>query len=106
MKQLLVALLLLVACSTIGCAPKYWYQEGKTFSECYADHLACYRQLETLTTQTQFGSRELKILEDCMRSKGYHLISESHLPYPSKSLPPDRTIHYRLRGLTGAPDEN
>jgi len=102
MKSLVV--LLLVICFVAGCgAPKYWYQEGKTFDECYADHRACYEQLEELTNQTQFGEREMKIIADCMKGQGYRLVPESRLPYPTKALQPDRTIHYRLRGIAGAP---
>ena len=106
MARLYVALLLAMTCFATGCGAKYWYHKGKTFDECYADHRACYEELETLTNQTQLGDLELKIIEDCMRSKGYRLIAEGHLPYPTKSLRPDRTVHYRLRGIAGAPGEN
>lgn len=99
-----VLLAVLIAC-TAGCSTSYWYQEGKTFDECYEDHRACYKQLEILTDQTELGNREMKIIADCMKSKGYRLKAESHLPYPTKSLAPDRTIHYRLRGIAGAPSE-
>ena len=105
MARVLVVLLLAVACFCAGCGTKYWYQIGKTFDECYADHRTCYEELETLTTQTQFGKRELKIINDCMRRKGYRLIAEDRLPYPTRSLRPDRTIHYRLRGIAGRPGE-
>ena len=106
MRRLNIAVLLIAACLTSGCATEYWYQKGKTFEECYADHRACCQELERLTDQTQLGDRELKIIEDCMRSRGYRVVPESRLPYPTKSLAPDRTIHYRLRGIAGAPATN
>jgi hypothetical protein len=106
MVRLCIALLSVVICCTAGCSTSYWYQEGKTFDECYQDHGACYEQLEILTDQTGFGNREMKIIADCMKSKGYRLKAESHLPYPTKSLAPDRTIHYRLHGIAGAPSKD
>jgi hypothetical protein len=101
----LVLLAVLMGC-TAGCSTSYWYQESKTFDECYQDHRACYEQLEVLTNQTELGSREMKIIADCMKSKGYRLKAESHLPYPTKSLASDRTIHYRLHGIAGAPSKD
>lgn len=103
MAKLHIALLLAMISLVTGCSTKYWYQEGKTFEQCYNNHRACYGQLETLSNQTQFGKRELKIINDCMKSKGYRLIDEDRLPYPTRSLRPDRTIHYRLRGIAGRP---
>ena len=105
MAKLHIALLLAMICVTMGCSTKYWYQEDKTFDECYSDHRACYEELETLTSQTQLGDLELKIINDCMKSKGYRLIAEDRLPYPTQSLRPDRTIHYRLRGIAGRPGQ-
>jgi len=98
-----VALLAILICCAAGCSTSYWYQEGKTFDECYADHRACFEQLAVLTDQTEFGNQELKIIADCMKSKGYRLKAASHLPYPTRTLHPDRTIHYRLHGIAGAP---
>ena len=100
-----VALLVMI-CFTAGCSTKYWYQEGKTFDECYDDHRACYEELTRLSTPTGFGEREMKIVADCMKSRGYRPVAEDRLPYPTKRLRPDRTIHYRLRGIAGAPGEN
>jgi len=105
MVRLQVALISILVCCTAGCSTSYWYQEGKTFDQCYEDHRACYEELAALTTQTEFGDRELKIIADCMKSKGYRLKAESHLPYPTRTLRPDRTIHYRLHGIAGAPSK-
>ena len=105
MARLRIALLLGMICFAAGCSTKYWYQEDKTFEQCYSDHRACYDKLETLSNPTQLGKREMKIIEDCMKSKGYRLIAEDRLPYPTRSLRPDRTIHYRLRGIAGRPGE-
>ncbi|UCD52977.1 MAG: hypothetical protein JSW27_10125 [Phycisphaerales bacterium] len=105
MARLYVVLLPVVIGYAAGCSTSYWYQEGKTFDECYEDHRACYKELAELTTQTEFGDRELKIIDDCMKSKGYRLKAESHLPYPTKTLKPDRTIHYRLHGIAGRPSK-
>jgi len=102
MAGLRVGLLLLMLCCCTGCGMKYWYQEEKTFDECYEDHRACYEELAELSELTGFGDRELDIIEDCMKRKGYRPVSWSHLPARTRTRQADRTIHYRLKGLAGS----
>ncbi len=107
MKEPTLALFVFLLGCAAGCASttKYWYQEGKTFEQCYEDHRLCYEELARLSAPSSFGDRELKFIEDCMKNKGYRLVPEDRLPYPTKTLAPNRSIHYRLRGLAGTPDD-
>lgn len=102
MAGLRLGVLLVVFCCCTGCGMQYWYQEGKTFDDCYEDHRACYEELAELSELTGFGTRELDIVEDCMRRKGYRPVSGNSLPPRTKVLGADRTIHYRLKGLAGS----
>jgi len=104
MAGLRVGLLLVILCCCSGCGMDYWYQEGRTFDECYEDHRACYEELAELSELNGFGDRELDIIEDCMKRKGYRSVSGKRLPARTTVLNADRTIHYRLNGLAGSVD--
>jgi hypothetical protein len=108
MTRLTIVLFAVLLGLSAGCASttKYWYQEGKTFEQCYEDHRVCYEELVRLSAPSSFGDHELNFIEDCMKSKGYRLVPEDRLPYPTKTLGPNRSIHRRLRGLAGRPDDN
>jgi hypothetical protein len=90
-----------VLCS--GCA-KYWYQEGKTFEQCKQDRSDCLAELKR-RSDFQKGSAdyEFKFMAECMKKKGYRLVSESELPLDAKRERPDLTLHYRMKGLAGDP---
>ena len=84
-----------------GCA-KYWYQEGKTFSECKQ---ACDECFQELTRRTDFSSPtadyEIKYMNQCMEAKGYREVSASELPLDVRRQEPETSLHWRARGIAG-----
>ena len=72
-----------------GCQQKYWYQEGKTFDECKADHEDCWTELLRRTDLRYASSYKHQFLEDCMRQRGYELVAEKDLPLDVKREDPD-----------------
>jgi len=105
MVELRMGLILAMLCFCSGCGTQYWYQEGKTFDQCYEDHRGCYEELAELSELTGLGDRELDIIDDCMRRKGYRPVLGNSLPPRTRSLRPNRSIHYRLKGLAGSLDQ-
>ena len=109
MKNLTVLLLLGLICLSGGCA-KYYYQESKTFGECARDRADCYAELQKrLADQSQRpGDYEHKFMEDCMKQKGYRLVTENNLPLDVKRQDPDRSLQGQLygyrRGIAGTLD--
>lgn len=109
MKNLTVLLLLGLICLSGGCA-KYYYQEGKTFQECARDRADCYAELQKrLADQSQRpGDYEHKFMEDCMKQKGYRLVTENKLPLDVKRQDPDTSLQGQLygyrRGIAGTLD--
>jgi len=106
MKISVALLLACLICLSAGCA-KYYYQEGKTFNECAKDRADCLAELkERLGTVSQRpGNYEYKFIEDCMRRKGYGLVTENKLPLDVKRLDPDSSLQGQLygyrRGIAG-----
>jgi hypothetical protein len=72
-----------------GCQQKYWYQEGRTFDECKADHEDCRTELFKRTDRRFASSYRHRFLENCMQQKGYELIAEKDLPLDVKRDDPD-----------------
>lgn len=72
-----------------GCQRQYWYQEGKTFDECEADHEACQAELLKRTDRRYASSYKHRFIENCMQEKGYELIAEKDLPLDVKREDPD-----------------
>jgi hypothetical protein len=109
MKNLTVWLLLGLICLSGGCA-KYFYQEGKTFQECARDRADCYTELKKrLADQSQSpGDYEHKFMENCMKQKGYRLVTENNLPLDVKRQDPDKSLQGQLygyrRGIAGTLD--
>lgn len=103
-------LLAVAVCSCSGCA-KYYYQEGKSFTQCQDDRKECLAELnKRLAVQSQSpGSYEHKFIEDCMKRKGYDLVTEDKLPLDAKRDEPARTLRGFLygqrRGIAGTLDE-
>ena len=110
MKNFAVLLSLFLICLSAGCA-KYYYQEGKTFNECSSDRADCMAELQKrLGSEFQIrGSYEYKYMEECMRQRGYRLVTENELPLDAKRLDPDRQLKGYLygarRGIAGSLDE-
>jgi hypothetical protein len=106
MKISVVLLLASLICLSAGCA-KYYYQEGKAFEECAKDREDCLSELKEHlgTVSERPGSYEYKFIEDCMRRKGYGLVTENKLPLDVKRLDPDSSLQGQLygyrRGISG-----
>ena len=110
MKSIAVLLSLCLICLLAGCA-KYYYQEGKTFGECSSDRADCMAELKKrLGSEFQIrGSYEYQFMEECMKQKGYGLVTENKLPLDVRRLDPDRQLRGYLygarRGIAGSLDE-
>lgn len=104
------ALLVILVCFCSGCA-KYYYQEGKSFTQCNKDRAECLVELDKrLAVKSQRpGGYEHKFIEDCMKGRGYRLVTEGKLPLGAKRQDPDQTLRGMLygqrRGIAGTVDE-
>ncbi|MHC4744324.1 MAG: hypothetical protein ACYS8Z_20605, partial [Planctomycetota bacterium] len=88
-----------------GCA-KYWYQEGKTFNEAKQDRKDCLEELKKYSPDWRdMGEYEFKFMNECMKSKGYRLVTENKLPLKVKRDDPDLMQNYRRKGIAGTLDE-
>ena len=110
MKRCGVLLLICSTCLLTGCA-KYYYQESKTFNQCAWDRADCLFELKKrMASQTESpGSYKYKFLENCMKERGYELVTEDELPLEVKRQDPDSGLRGFLyghrRGIAGALDE-
>ena len=108
MKNFMVLLLLGLICLSAGCS-KYYYQEGKSFEECAKDRIDSFSEMKKrMSTSETPGSYEYKFIEDCMKQKGYKLVTENKLPLDVKRLDPDTSLQGQLygarRGIAGTLD--
>ena len=110
MRCWVAVLLVTLICSCTGCA-KYYYQEGKSFADCRKDHADCTAELnKRLAMQSRRpGGYEYKFMEDCMKHRGYGLVTEGKLPLGAKRQDPAQTLRGILygqrRGIAGTVDE-
>ena len=109
MKSTVILFLLCLICSLAGCA-KYFYQESRTFEQCKQDREDCFSQLKErlAVLSARPGDYEYKFIEDCMKRKGYRLVTENKLPLDVKRLDPDKSfrgqIYGHRRGIAGTLD--
>lgn len=82
------ALALGLIVSAAGCQQKYWYQEGKTFAECEADHKDCQAELLRRIDQRFPTSYRQRFMDHCMRGRGYEPVAEKKLPLAVKRQDP------------------
>ncbi len=100
-------LLVVLVCFCSGCA-KYYYQEGRSYPQCLKDRADCLTELnKRLTVQSKSpGGYEHKFIEDCMKRRGYKLVTEDKLPLGAKRQDPAQTLRGMLygqrRGIAGA----
>lgn len=110
MKNVAFSLFLCLICLLAGC-DKYYYQEGKTFKECAQDRHECVTELKRRlgVVSRRPGGYEYKFIEDCMKHRGYRLVTEGKLPLGVKRLDPDQSMHGKIygyrRGIAGTMDE-
>lgn len=90
-----------------GCQRKYWYQEGKTFDECKADHEDCWAELRKRSNLRYPSSYTHEFLENCMRQRGYELLIQKNLPLDVRREEPDAPSDvpwYYAYGVAGTSD--
>ncbi len=110
MRRWVAVLLVTLTCFCTGCA-KYYYQEGKSFTECANDRTGCIAELnKRLAVQSRNpGGYEYEFIEDCMKNRGYKLVTESKLPLGAKRQDPAQTLRGILygqrRGIAGTVDK-
>ena len=110
MKRYGVLLALCLICFLTGCA-KYYYQEDKTFNQCAWDRADCLFELKKRLASGSggWGDYRYKFLENCMKERGYWLVTEDQLPLEVKRQDPDSGLRGYLygyrRGIAGALDE-
>jgi hypothetical protein len=88
-----------------GCQQKYWYQEGRTFDECKADHENCWTELLKRTNLSHTSTYKSRFLENCMQQRGYGLMAENDLPLDAKRedpIVPSDTPWIHSYGVAGA----
>ena len=99
-------LTVIVICSLTGCAT-YWYQEGKSFEKCKQDRLECYEQMRTYSQNPDdLGRYEFKYMSNCMKRKGYRLVTERELYVTVKREDPNLTVPWQIHGVAGFLEEN
>jgi hypothetical protein len=91
----------LMLCCVSGCT-QYWYQEGKSFTECQQDRSACFEDLKKRSDLSGNLDYEFKFMEECMKEKGYQLVTEDKLPLNARRQDPDVTLHWFMKGIAGS----
>ncbi len=83
-----------------GCGT-YWYQEGKTYQECDQDLQSCYDELQKYADMQSIDAYEVDFIKDCMKEKGYRLVTEGELPRDVKRQDPEMRTFWLLAGKSG-----
>jgi hypothetical protein len=109
-KSLTVVLLTFLVWWVGGCA-MYYYQEGKAFEDCKQDYRACYAELTKYADPNSLGAGTLgsygsKFMDECMKERGYRLVTENELPLRAKRRDPDWWPGWNKRGVAGALEQD
>ena len=104
MKRFLTFIILAVLLYCLTGCTQYWYQEGKTYSQCVADYQSCQEELAkyTDTNSTKIGGYETKFINECMQEKGYKAVTEDKLPLRVKRKDPPK---WYMKGIAGTLEE-
>ena len=98
-KVLTISILSVVLCLIFGCA--YWYQPERSFSQCDQDLQQCYEELQMYADMNSINCYEVDFVKDCMRQKGYELLTEKNLPKYVKRRDPLMDSFWVLAGVSG-----
>jgi hypothetical protein len=105
MKSYLLILLFVLVVFLSGCE-QYFYQEGKTFAEASKDRQECRQELLKRYDLKGFTKQyEIEFMENCMKEKGYSIVSEGKLPMDVKRERPQTSIHWAAKGIAGTIEE-
>lgn len=110
MKNIAILLLLSSIMLLAGC-DRYYYQEGKSFEECAKDRHECVEELKKRlgVVSVRPGSYEYEYMENCMKHRGYRLVTERELPLSVKRLDPHQSMRGKIygfrRGVAGTLDD-
>ena len=89
MRKTILFFTILAVLSLCGCAKKQWYKDGVTLSEMQRDFRECQYDAKKysfvpfqgygdigvgIVSGLQQSMREMQIMEECMKSKGYRLV--------------------------------
>ncbi|MBN2138651.1 MAG: hypothetical protein JW720_12660 [Sedimentisphaerales bacterium] len=111
MRVFCAAVLLILGCILSGCG-SYYYQDGKTLTECKADFQECHAELQKyqdpdeLEDPARFNAAydyEHKFMDTCMEERGYKAVSKRKLPLRVKREDVDPWV-LTERGLAGELD--
>ncbi len=105
MRSGIVLLFVAALCCCTSCAT-YYYRTGTTFQQARTDCADCMAELEKRTTTTDTaGDYAHRFMEDCMKRKGYDLVTQDKLPLSVKREDPDTSmrgfLYGKRRGLAG-----
>lgn len=92
--------LVVLTCFSSGCTT-YYYQQNTAIDQCKLDRRLCVAELRKYSTLNQFGEYERKFIENCMKQKGYSLITKNKLPVKVRREEPEQTLHWRIHGIAG-----
>jgi len=113
MTRFVAVLSLVFVCFSSGCASKYYYQEGKTLTQCKQTCKGCYAEFGKYQSPAHDEpgayniayDHEGNFMDACMLDKGYSVVKENKLPLRVKREDPDRWASRRQRGFAGTLDE-
>ncbi len=98
-RVLTVSILSILLCLTFGCA--YWYQPTKSYDQCDQDLQQCYEELQKYADMNSISYYEVDFVKDCMRQKGYELLTEKNLPTNVRRRDPTVDSFWVLAGVSG-----
>ncbi len=103
MKRLLTtALLLVLLFSASSCT--YWYKPCKSFDTCKYDLQQCACEMRQYSNKSQPSAYEVDFVKDCMKQKGYKLVTENKLPRCVKRRGPRTETFWLMAGTSGTID--
>ena len=102
MRRVITAILILIPMLLFTGCTKYWYQEEKSFLECEQDLDQCHSEMKRYRDDVQhsLGVYDLRFEEECMKEKGYRLVTERQLSLRIKRRGPD-TSREQKHGVAG-----
>lgn len=99
-----VITLVILTCFSTGCET-YYYRQNVPIEQCKKDRKNCVDELKKYSTFQEIGDYELKFMEDCMKKKGYLLVTEDKLPTKVRREEPDTSLHWKLHGVAGTVEQ-